>query len=135
MVNDMKKKACRSSLINFDPINGIRNETLSKIFTSSEFLTDLPDRISDALSDNSQNKLESQINKHFESIKKSIEIFDYNMTIYKLDQLSMLKDILKKREINKSFESVIETLVENFQIQFKDKNDKFKNKIEKNIFL
>ena len=122
-------------MINFDPINGIRNETLSKIFTSSEFLTDLPDRISDALSDNSQNKLESQINKHFESIKKSIEIFVYIMTIYKLDQLSMLKDILKKREINKSFESVIETLVENFQIQFKDKNDKFKNKIEKNIFL
>jgi hypothetical protein len=67
------------------------------------FMNRLAERILESLSSKSQDKLEKQFNKHFQSVKKSIEIFDYNLTTYKVDQLAKLNDILKKPEINRKF--------------------------------
>jgi hypothetical protein len=135
LIADMYEKAFKNSLILIDPIDGDREESLSKILLSNYFMRNLQGRISDSLSSKSQDKLEKQINKHFQSIKNSIEKFDYNLTIYKLDQLAKLKDILNKSEINRSFEAVIRTLIENFHKQFNNKNQEFKNKIQKNILF
>ena len=135
MIKDMKKKAFRGPLIIIDPINGDREEALSKIFLSTEFMKRLSDRISYSLSSKSQDKLERQVEKHFKSIEKSIEIFDYNLAIYKLDQLSTLKDILRKKEINESFDAIIKKVFENFQKQFRKKNDEFRNKIQNNVLF
>jgi hypothetical protein len=130
---DMYEKAYKNSLILIDPISGDREESLSKILLSNYFMKNLQDRISESLSSKSQDKLEKQINKHFQSIENSIETFDYNLTIYKLDELSMLKDILKKPEINRGFETIIRTLIVNFHKQFNNKKEEFKNKFKKNV--
>ena len=133
LIADMYKKAFRNSSILIDPISGDREESLSKILLSNDFMIRLQGRISDSLSCKSQDKLEKQINKHFQSIKNSIETFDYNLTIYKLDELAKLKDILKKPEINRGFETIIQTLIVNFHKQFNNKKEEFKNKLKKNV--
>jgi hypothetical protein len=135
LITDMYEKAFKNPLILIDPINGDREESLSKIVLSNYFMNRLAGRISDSLSSKSQDKLEKQIDKHFQSVKKSIEIFDYNLTIYKLDQLAKLKDILKKPDINRRFDAIIQILIENFHKQFNNKNDEFKNKIQKNVLF
>jgi hypothetical protein len=136
MVTDMLTKAEHGTLILVDPINGNREKILSQLNKSPcRFITNLHDKISDSLSIKSQGKLEAQFNKHYDALKKSMDLFEYPLTIYKFRQLKELNSLLKKKEIGKKFETIVSILIENFKKEYFEVTEDFNRKILKNNLL
>ena len=130
LVDDMVKKSVKSDVITIDPINGDREKILGRILTSSEFISkDLQFRISNSLSPEFQNVLQSQIDIQFIKIEKSIENGDYELAIYKLCQLKQLKDLLGKRDIENKFNAICSQLKDNFDSQYLKREKDLKENI------
>ena len=130
LVKDMLKKSKRD-LIFVDPINGDKEEALDLIFNNqAEFITNIEEKISGSLSKKSEKKLESQFDKHYKEMEKSIELFETELSMYKFKQLKELKDILKKKEINNKFDAILKKLIENFNKSCSKVNQEFSTKIK-----
>jgi hypothetical protein len=130
LVKDMLKKSKRD-LIFIDPINGDKAEALDLIINNqAEFITKIEEKISGSLSKKSEKKLESQFDKHYKAMEKSIELFESELSMYKFKQLKELKDILRKKEINNRFDAILKKLIENFDKSCSKVNQEFSKKIK-----
>jgi hypothetical protein len=130
LVRDMFRKSKRD-LIFIDPINGDKEEALDLIINNqAEFITNIEEKISGSLSKKSEKKLESQFDKHYKAMEKSIELFESELSMYKFKQLKELKDILRKKDINNKFDAILKKLIENFDKSCSKINQEFNKKIK-----
>ena len=129
LVTDMLRKSKRD-LIFIDPINGNTENALDLIINNhADFITKIEENISGSLSKKSEKKLESQFDKHYRALEKSLESFESELSMYKFKQLKELKDILRKKEINKKFNAILIKLIENFDKNCSKVNEEFIKKV------
>jgi hypothetical protein len=105
----------KNGFIAIDPFESDRSETLENLLYRSVFIDNLSERISESLSTDSLNKLESQIDKLISALETSIKNLDFDLTIYKFKQLKSLKGLTNKSHINKKYQDIVEKLKESFK--------------------
>jgi len=132
-IDDMTKKQ-RKNLIILNPLID-DPKTVIKQLVDEEFISNPGRRMNISLSEKSKFKLDSQMQKHFSFIEKSIQRSEYELAMFKLYEVIQLKSIVSDRKVNEKFNELSTTLIDKLNRKFSDCIDSFNKKINRKELL
>ena len=110
-VNDMLEKSKRSLVI-LDPLSDTPHQVLATIMDNS-YIVEPKKHFRICLNEKARKKIENQMNKHFASIEKGIARKDYDLAMFKFNELIQLKSLIDQDEIKEKFSQMVQDLMKN----------------------
>ena len=111
IVEDMLMKS-EENMIILDPINDDQIKVLKTIMDAS-YINEPKKHFKINLNETARNKIINQMNKHFSCIEKSILRKDFDLALFKFDELISLKGLIDEKEINERFNVIVQSFLKN----------------------
>ena len=119
MVEQMNKKFKRCFVL--DPEKVLKPENRLPILnelSTGNFIRNTSKRIETCVSGDSRNKIDRQIAKHVKCIEKCLELYEYDLALYKITELQHLKNIVNTEKITNEYQDIVTKLIRNFNKEF-----------------